>query len=257
MHWIVLLTACLVGVFASNLAADLRADEKQFVELRCYHCKSAEGATQIDSYLVNALIPALNRIGSETVGVFREQEEQAQPLRWVVIPHDTVNDFATLGEKLAKDEAYQTAAREFLSLSKKDTPLVRIKSELLDSFDCWPKLKMADEDQVDGRIFELRIYESSTEHFGNLKVEMFNSGEVDVFLECGVAPVFMGQAIAGDKMPNLSYMTTYKDQAAKDEAWTKFRAHPDWKVMSKLEKYKDTVSNIHKFNLLPVKGSQL
>ena len=84
-----------------------------------------------------------------------------------------------------------------------------------------------------------------------------NSGEVSIFLESGVTPVFMGQAIAGDKMPNLTYMTVYKDQAAKDEAWAKFRQHPDWKVMSKLEKYKGTVSTIHKMILLPVEGSQL
>jgi len=227
------------------------------IELRYYQSKSAEAAQQIDAYLVDALIPALNRAGSKTVGIFREQEEQDQPMRWVVIPHDTVEDFASLAKKLAVDEIYQSAAKEFLSLSKDDTPVVRISSELLDSFDCWPEVKMADENKVDGRIFELRIYESSTDHFGNLKVEMFNSGEVPIFLDCGIKPVFMGQAIAGDKMPNLTYMTAYKDQAAKDEAWAKFRVHPDWKVMSKLEKYKGTVSQIHKFNLLPIKGSQL
>lgn len=247
----------LVSVLASVVYADHHEGDKQYIELRYYQFKSAEAAAQADAYLVDALLPALNRAGSKTIGVFREAEEQDQPLRLVAIPHDSVAAFAALSEKLAADETYQSAAKEYLQLSKQDTPLVRIKSELLHSFDCWPQLKMADEVKVDSRIFELRIYESSTEHYGNLKVEMFNAGEVPIFLDCGIEPVFMGQAVVGDKMPNLTYMTVYKDQAAKDKAWGEFPGHPDWKTLSAMEKYKGTVSKIHKFNLVPVAGSQL
>ena len=247
----------LMIVITSVTSAEHHDGDKQFVELRYYEFKSVDTAKQADAYLVDALIPALNRAGSKTVGVFREVQEQEQPMRLVAIPHDTIGSFASLGKKLAGDEVYQLAAKEFLSLSKNATPLVRIKSELLHSFDCWPKLKIASDAKVDGRIFELRIYESSTEHYGNLKVEMFNAGEVPIFLDCGIQPVFMGQALVGDKMPNLTYMTVYKDQAAKDEAWAAFRVHPDWKVMAAIEKYKGTVSQIHKLDLVPVAGSQL
>lgn len=246
----------VVGLLAGLALAD-HHEENQYVELRYYQFKSADAAKMADAYLVDALLPALNRAGSKTIGIFREATEQEQPLRLVAIPHNTLDAFAALGKKLAADEVYQAAAKDYLSLSKQDTPLVRIKSELLYSFDCWPKLKIESDSKVDGRIFELRIYESATEHYGNLKVEMFNAGEVPIFLDCEIQPIFMGQAIVGDKMPNLTYMTVYKDEAAKDEAWGKFRVHPDWKVMAKMEKYKGTVSKIHKLDLLPVAGSQL
>lgn len=248
----ILCVACV-----SESLADHHEGEKQFIELRYYQLKSADAAKATDDYLVKALVPALNRAGSKSVGIFREEEEQIEPIRLVVIAHNTVGDFAAVGKKLVADEAYQSAAAGYLALTKNENPLIRIRSELLHSFDCWPKLKVPAESKLDGRIFELRIYESSNERMGNLKVEMFNAGEVPIFLDSGVMPVFMGQAIVGDKMPNLTYMTVYKDQAAKDKGWDNFRQHADWKVLSKVEKYKGSVSKIHKLNLVPVKGSQL
>lgn len=250
--------ACLFvfSFAASVLWADHHEESKQYVELRYYHLKSAEAAKEVDDYLVNALLPALNRAGSKNVGILKPEDTESEPLRLVVIPHNKVEDFAKLNAKLGKDDSYQSAAKSYLSHTKKTTPLKRIRSELLYSFDCWPALKVPKEADDAGRIFELRVYESSTQHFGDLKVEMFNAGEVPIFLDSGIMPVFMGQAIAGDKLPNLTYMTVYKDQATKEKGWKNFVSHPDWKVLSKVPKYKGTVSKIHKLNLVPVKGSQ-
>ena len=247
----------LLGLtLTSNLIADHHENDKQYIELRYYHVKSAETAKAVDAYLADALVPALNRAGSENVGVFREEEEKSEPFRLVVIAHNSIGDFAALSGKLAHDDTYQKAAADYQAKNK-DSPLARIRSELLHSFDCWKKLKTAKESGLDATIFELRIYESANERFGNLKVEMFNSGEVPIFLDSGVIPIFMGQAVAGDKMPNLTYLTAYKDQASKDQAWDNFRKHPDWQVLKKVEKFKGSVSKIHKINLIPMDASQL
>ena len=246
----------MLTFFANFLLADHHEESKQYIELRYYHLKSADVAQEVDDYLIDALLPALNRAGSKNVGVLKPEDNESEPLRLVVIPHNKVEDFAQLNAKLGKDKEYQSAAKSYLAHNKKTTPLKRIRSELLNSFDCWPALKVPEVTSDDGRIFELRIYESSTQHFGDLKVDMFNNGEVPIFLDSGIVPVFMGQAIAGDKMPNLSCMTVYKDQASKDKGWKNFVSHPDWKVLSKNPKYKGTVSKIHKLNLVPMKGSQ-
>lgn len=237
--------------------ADHHKQDKQYIELRYYTAKSVEDAEELDSYLVNALVPALNRAGCESVGVFREEQASSEPLRLVVFAHDTIQAFAGLGQKLAEDEKYQSAANSYMQKNKEQSPLVRIRTELLDSFDCWPALKDPTGESETDKIYELRIYESSNEHFGNLKVEMFNAGEVPIFLDSGIMPVFMGQAIAGDVMPSLTYMTVYDSQTAKDKGWENFRQHPDWKTLSSNPKYRDTVSKIHKINLVAVKGSQL
>ena len=246
-----------VSFVTQSAIADHHEESKQYIELRYYHLKSQDAAKEADAYLSNALVPALNRAGVKQVGLFKEQEEKEQPLRLLVIAHDKISDFATLNRRLGKDQKYQEDAASYMGHMKKTTPLARIRSELLYSFDCWPKLKRPALSEDDGRIFELRIYESSTEKYGDLKVEMFNSGEVPIFLDCGVLPVFMGQAVAGDKMPNLTYMTAYEDAEAKGKAWKNFVVHPDWKVLSKVEKYKGTVSKIHKIDLVPMAASQL
>ncbi len=246
-----------VSFVAQSAIADHHEESNQFIELRYYHLKSKDAAKEADAYLSNALVPALNRAGVKQVGLFKEQEEQEQPLRLVVIAHNKITDFATLNKRLGKDEKYQADAASYMGHLKKTTPLARIRSELLYSFDCWPMLKRPEQSEHDSRIFELRIYESSTEKFGDLKVEMFNAGEVPIFLDCGITPVFMGQAVAGDKMPNLTYMTVYKDADAKGKAWKNFFVHPDWKVLSKVAKYKGTVSKIHKIDFVPMAASQL
>jgi hypothetical protein len=107
------------------------------------------------------------------------------------------------------------------------------------------------------RLFELRVYESATEERGIKKVAMFNNGEVPIFLDCQISPVFFGQAIIGDKTPNLTYMTVYDDAASRDAAWKRFIAHPDWKKLSSDPQYANTVSKIHKLDLLPRPYSQL
>ena len=107
------------------------------------------------------------------------------------------------------------------------------------------------------RLFELRVYESPTERRGQLKVEMFNAGEVPIFLDSGIMPVFMGQALIGDKMPNLTYMTVYDDESQRDAAWEKFRGHPDWQKLKQIKKYQNSVSTIHKSDWRPKPYSQL
>jgi len=37
-------------------------------------------------------------------------------------------------------------------------------------------------------------------------------------------------------------MTTFADMKAHDERWDAFRNHPEWKALSAVEKYKNTVS---------------
>jgi hypothetical protein len=107
------------------------------------------------------------------------------------------------------------------------------------------------------RIFELRRYESHNIKAGKLKVEMFDEGEIDVFRKTGLTPVFFGETLVGDLMPNLLYMLTFENMAERDAAWDRFRVHPDWKRMAAMERYKDTVSNISDTILQPASFSQV
>ncbi|WP_417731887.1 NIPSNAP family protein [Rosistilla oblonga] len=250
-----LVSLLIAGVMMTQSFA---VEGKQYFEIRQYKLKENADPTLLDAYLSDALLPALNRMGIEPVGLFKTDSSEEQESRFVLIPLDNAGQVAEIPAKLAADKAYAEAATEYNQIPPSTPILDRVRSELLIAFDVLPRLNQPElSKNKEQRIFELRTYESATEHRGDLKVEMFNSGEVPIFLDCGIQPIFFGQAIVGDKIPNLTYMTVYPNQEAKDEGWKKFRVHPDWKVLSKKERYANTVSTIHKWNLLPLPASQL
>jgi hypothetical protein len=83
------------------------------------------------------------------------------------------------------------------------------------------------------RIFELRQYQSASEAAGKKKIEMFNDqGEIDIFKRLGFKPVFWGETIIGPLRPNLTYMVTFDDLAAKDAHWKAFVDDAQWKKIS-------------------------
>lgn len=252
-----LLLALVLTITMSN---SLSAAENQVLELRTYTLANSAAEAKLDDYLEKALIPALKRQGLGPIGAF----DQAGAIDgdaievMLLIPGASADAVTAASARLADDAEYQAAAAEYLDTSADNPLLKRIRSELLMSFNSWPKVAVPKQ-ATDGqpRLFELRTYESATEHKGELKVDMFNSGEVPIFLDSGIMPVFMGQALVGDKMPNLTYMTVYDNHTTRDAAWKKFVAHPDWKVLSKEKKYEKTVSNIHKSDWTPKSYSEL
>ncbi|WP_372725761.1 NIPSNAP family protein [Novipirellula sp.] len=52
-------------------------------------------------------------------------------------------------------------------------------------------------------------------------------------------------------------MTVYPNEEARGKAWDAFRAHKDWAVLSKVEKYQGTVSHIDKYVLVAKPYSQM
>jgi hypothetical protein len=242
---------------ASRLSAD---DSHQYYEVRSYVLGEAGDVDAIDQYLSKALLPALGRLGVGPVGVFTNSEvdESGSDRIVVVIPYADANALAETKNKVEADTQYQADAKTYLDRGPKEPPYQRIESELLVSMDCMPQLEVTEGSLADDdRVYELRIYESANERLGNLKVDMFNSGEVPIFLDCGIRPVFIGQAVVGPYTPNLTYLTSYPSEAARNEAWKAFRVHPDWLVLKKVEKYKGTVSKIYKYVLVPKSYSQM
>lgn len=249
--------AWLVAVF---LGQAVMAEENQVMELRTYTLVDAAAESELDAYLTDALIPALVRQGIGPIGAFDQASEAEDGAIEVMLllPGANVDVVTGAAAKLAKDEAYLAAAKDYLATPAGKPLVKRIRSELLLAFDCWPQTTVpAQMKEGKSRLFELRIYESPTENLGNLKVEMFNSGEVPIFLDSGIMPVFMGQALIGDKTPNLTYMTVHDDDAARNQGWDNFRKHADWQVLKAVKKYEGTVSKIHKSDWVPKAYSQL
>jgi hypothetical protein len=88
---------------------------------------------------------------------------------------------------------------------------------------------------------------------------MFNNGEAQIFERLGMRPVFFGETIAGPKQPNLNYMLSYDDLAARDKLWYAFGSDPEWKKLSGQPQLKDAeiVANISNVILRPLTFSPI
>ena len=109
------------------------------------------------------------------------------------------------------------------------------------------------------RMFELRTYESPSDQDHRRKVEMFNSGEYDVFEKAGFSQVFYGDVLVGSRLPCLTYMLGFTDLTDRTAKWNAFRETPEWKKLSGSPRYafESIVSNITNLILSPTTYSQI
>ena len=95
------------------------------------------------------------------------------------------------------------------------------------------------------RVYELRSYESASEKIFRNKVQMFNEGdEIGIFRRLNFNAVFYSEVIAGSKMPNLMYMTSFENMEDRNAHWKSFSSDSSWKKLSSMPEYKNNVSHI-------------
>lgn len=244
-----------------------RAADRELYEVRHYVLGDSGDEAMLDAYLENALVPALNRHGITSVGVFAYPEElnadvgpkqRVSSRVVVVIPYSSAKQIADVAKAVEADTDYQSAGREYLQREHDVKPFARIQSELLIGMDCQPITNIPDGTLNNAdRVYELRLYESANERLGHKKVSMFNNGEVPIFIDCGIESIFIGQALIGPQQPSLTYLTVYPSDDARKASWKKFRSHPDWKKLSGDPQYANTVSHIDKLVLKPKTYSQM
>ncbi len=251
----------VMSLGAVVLVAEAADEAKQeFYEIRHYTILNEAGEAAVDAYLKDALLPALKRQGIGPIGVLvsAPQDENAQRRIVMVTPMARPGQVLAIRAKLASDSEYQAAAADFMARENKNPAYGRIITELSVSMDCMKSLVVPEGTlENSDRIYELRTYESVNERVGDLKVEMFNSGEVPIFNATGITPIFISQTVVGPQMPSLTYLSLFPSDAARLKAWNDFRAHPDWKVLSAETKYLGTVSRIDKYVLVAKPYSQM
>jgi len=252
-------TTCLAGAAALTSLAEVAkaadARPKEWIELRTYKVEAGAMRTRLETFLRDAAIPALNRAGVETVGVFSPMDEKSADLT-VLLPHKSIEAFAAASRKLLADADYQKAGAESLNAPKNAPLYTRIESSLLLAFDSVPKVEVANKKAT--RVFQLRIYESHSDVKARKKIEMFNTGgEIALFRRVGMQPVFFGETILGAKLPNLTYMLVFDDMDANKAAWDRFLKAPEWDKLKNDPQYADTVSNITNTLLKPAAFSQI
>jgi hypothetical protein len=229
-----------------------KTPEQEYYQMKVYSLDTIGPADQLDDYLKEAYIPAIHRAGIKNVGVFKtiRNKNENQHLIIVLIPYNSISQFEELTHLLEKDHEYNVKAKNFFEASHEQAPYLRMESILMRAFKGFPNYQIPDlNTEKRKRIYELRSYQSATEALHQRKVDMFDSGESDLFVELGFQPIFFGSVLFGSEMPNLMYMTCHADEETQKKNWNSFGVHPKWQEMKKMEKYKNTVSHIDKWML--------
>lgn len=250
--------ALLLCCFA--VIAQAKAPSRQFYQIKIYHLKSASQEPRIDSFLQGAYLPALHRAGIKHIGVFKPiKQDTADRKIYVLIPFASLAEFDALPQKLKADKKYQQDGDAYINAIYNNVPYARLESIILKAFTGHPLLTPpALTGPKSERVYELRSYEGPTEKYYENKVKMFNAGdEITIFKKLNFNAVFYGEVISGSNMPNLMYLTTFRDQADRDAHWKAFSSDPDWKKLSALEEYKNNVSKNTQFFLRPAEYSDL
>ena len=233
---------------------------REFYELRVYRLRRGPTQKRFDDFYREAAIPAMNRAGISPVGVFGVMAGPDSPAMYVLLPHKSIESFASANERVRADAEYQKAGADFINAPATDPSYVRIESSLLVAFEKMPKMEVPSATAAKRpRIFELRTYESHSKKANKKKIEMFNNGEIAIFRRTGLMPIFFGETLIGGKMPNLTYMLVFENMAERDKNWGAFGSDPEWKKLSSMPGYTDAeiVSNISNVFLRPTAYSQV
>ena len=245
-------TILLIVSFLSINSIVFAAPLPWFYELRTYRFKTSDQEVRTEKYLQTALLPALHRADIKTIGVFKPVETDSTfgKTLIVLIPFRSLTEFEKLEAKLAYDKRYNADGKEYIDAAYDNPPYERIEKTLLRAFSEMPQIGVPElKTPVTERIYELRSYEGHTEKIHRNKVQMFNGGgEVGLFKRLGFNAVFYGEVVSGSTMPNLMYLTTFENQASRDEHWKAFSNDPQWKTLSAMPEYQHNVSkNVTRF----------
>ena len=237
-----------------------QSGQPQILQLRKYTLSNPEQEALVDYYLEEALLPALKRQGISQIGVFKNRRDITDSVYYFFVLHPikSLNQLVSLDNALKEDALYSKVGAPFLDAPHDAPAYDRMESVLLKTFSEMPALKPSalNEARRD-RVYELRSYESPTEAKYRNKVHMFNEGgEVMLFDKLGFNAVFYGEVLSGSRMPNLMYMTTFKDMAIRDSLWEEFFDSDKWKSLEKNPEYQHNVSHADIFLLYPTPYSE-
>jgi hypothetical protein len=228
---------------------------------RQYILRTGTQPRRLAEFLKQAAIPALNRLGHSPIGVFEVVAGVPSPTAFVLIPSTSLDDLGRLDVRIQDDGEFIQAGAAYIDAPAADPAYVRQEVSLLAAFAKVPRIEVPAATAANGpRLFELRTYESASERAHLAKVQMFDElGEVEIFRNVGLTPVFFGRTIAGPRMPNFVYMLVHDNMAAREKSWDAFRTSPDWKKLSSTPGYSDAdiVSNITTVLLRPAAYSQI
>ncbi|MBP5621652.1 MAG: NIPSNAP family protein [Thermoguttaceae bacterium] len=237
---------------------DVSDAQTSYILLETYAAQSVAKRDELLGVFDEKLIPDRNKLGFDKIGVFYVDAELMKGDRGYEADKFDAAVFV-VQESFSVDailKLQKRVADEFTLFNQTDDlQYVDQEMTLLQSVDAQPRIAVPYTNAE--RLLQLRTYNSPNYERNFKKVQMFESGELDVFKSCGMNPVFMGTTILGSWIPNITYMLSFENDEARREGWGKFGGHPEWKKMSQDPQFARTATRIRNLFLRPSQGSQI
>ncbi|MGN1064936.1 MAG: NIPSNAP family protein [Thermoguttaceae bacterium] len=237
---------------------DNSANVQGYVLLETYFSQSVEKRQALLDAFDKKLIPERNELGFDKVGVFYVDVDLMKDDRgynaqlydsavFVVQETTSIESFLSLQDRSAQ-RGPQFNLSDDLDYIDEEMVVVR-------SIACQPRLAVPYSNSE--RLLQLRTYNSPNYERNFAKAQMFESAEHDLFRRCGMLTVFMGTAVFGSWVPNVTYMLSFENNEARREGWSKFGQSPEWGKLSKDPQYARTATRIRNLFLRPSQESQI
>jgi len=205
----------------------------RFFVLRHFYLRHGSQLDRLHQFLREAMVPAL-RASQRKVLVLEAIVADHMPQVAVLIGMESVADWQKIGLQGAELGKFMQdwTAWEAGPFGSNEPPYEHYSESLLSATSYSPEL----EESAAGakpRVFELREYHSPTWRQLRALHERFAGPEIPIFHRVGVQPIVYLETMAGANMPNLTYFIPFADLSAREAAWTKFAADPEWQRVRK------------------------
>jgi hypothetical protein len=219
-----------VGILGGlGIAADAAPERRtRIYALEQFKLKAGTQLPRLHEYFSQTL-PAVNKILSGPK-IFLEAIIAAHtPQVAAIYGFSSLEEISGLQTKLASDEVL---AKRLEVLEAGEQPFESLDTTLLEAADYSPEIAPSP-DGATPRIFELRVYHSPTLRQLGALHERFRGPEIKIFHRVGINPILYSSTLAGQNMPNLTYLIPFTDLAAREKAWAAFNADPEWQKVRK------------------------
>ncbi len=231
---------------SQSVFANPAANRPAYFELKVYHIINKRQEAVIDSFLQWQYIPSMQAAGINDIGVFKPvgNDTTADKRIYVFIPFKSLKQW----EKIEKEttSSLKGGDGEYANAAYNRPAYSRVETIFIKAFDDMTALAIPKfEGPKNERVYELRSYEGASEKIFRNKVQMFNAGgEIKLFSRLNFNGIFYGEVVFGSKMPNLMYMTSFKNMQSREEHWKAFSSDSEWKKLSAMKEYQNNVSHI-------------
>ena len=198
------LSASALALTHEGFAETASSEPREYYQIRGYILQRGPQMALTESYVADALIPALTRMGMGPVGAFTLDIGPDMPTYYLVIPASRLEALVNLDLQLTRELEFMKSAAPFWNATSKVPAFERVEVSLSRAFPGWPKLTPpASPGAKPPGIFQLRTYESPSYADHIRKVEMFHRGAFQVFEDIGFHPVLFGDVLFSYSVSDL------------------------------------------------------